>query len=169
MSILLRRFADSKPDLAHGTLSRSTAAPAASTVSRAPFAESGGLAGMARQVAREHGLDPALLAGVASVESGWNPRAESPAGAKGLMQLMDGTARQLGVTDPFDPAQSLRGGAQYLRDLLNRYGGDQRLALAAYNAGPGSVDRFGGIPPYPETQHYVAAVLDAAAEIRSQG
>jgi peptidoglycan DL-endopeptidase CwlO len=105
-----------------------------------------------------HGVSPALLAAVARQESGFDPRAVSPAGAQGLMQLMPGTADGLGVTDPFDPAQAVDGAARLLRTLLDRFGGTE-LALAAYNAGPGAVLRYGGIPPYPETQAYVRSVL----------
>jgi soluble lytic murein transglycosylase-like protein len=117
---------------------------------------------LVESTARRYGLDPALLLGVVDSESGFNPRAVSAAGAKGLMQLMDGTARGLGVTDSFSPEQSLDGGARYLRDMLGRYGGSVSLALAAYNAGPGAVDRHGGIPPYQETQTYVSRVLTAS-------
>ena len=105
-----------------------------------------------------NGVDPALLAAVARQESGYNPRAVSPAGAQGLMQLMPATARGLGVADPFDPAQAINGAARMLHDLIGRFG-KVDLALAAYNAGPGAVTRYGGIPPYPETQHYVDSVL----------
>jgi soluble lytic murein transglycosylase-like protein len=109
--------------------------------------------------AEEASLDPALVAAVAAVESGFNPRAVSPAGAVGVMQLMPGTAAELGVSDPFDPAQNVRAGARYLRNLLDRFG-KLELALAAYNAGPGAVERYGGIPPYRETVEYVKKVLD---------
>jgi soluble lytic murein transglycosylase-like protein len=109
--------------------------------------------------ASRYGLDPALLAAVAKTESGFNPRAQSGVGAKGLMQLMDATARGLGVKDSFDPAQSLDGGARFLSGLLKQFKGDVRLALAAYNAGPGAVQKYGGIPPYQETQRYVPKVL----------
>ena len=105
-----------------------------------------------------NGVDPALLAAVARQESGYNPRAVSPAGAQGLMQLMPATARGLGVSDPFDPAQAIDGAARMLHDLIGRFG-HVDLALAAYNAGPGAVTRYGGIPPYPETQNYVHSVL----------
>ena len=116
--------------------------------------------------ARRHGVDPALVAGVIESESGFNARATSSAGAKGLMQLMDGTARSLGVSDPYDPGQNINGGTKFLRQLLDRYNGDSRLALAAYNAGGGAVDRYGGVPPYPETQRYVPRVLAAADRYR---
>lgn len=109
--------------------------------------------------ANKYGIDPALLAGLVKQESGFNPNARSGAGAVGLTQLMPGTARGLGVTDPTDPLQALEGGAKYLRQQLDRFGGDERLALAAYNAGPGAVQRYGGVPPYAETQNYVKTVL----------
>ncbi len=114
--------------------------------------------GLIATTAARYGLDPALLAAVVKAESGFNPWAVSPAGAKGLMQLMDATGATMGVADPFDPIQNLDGGARYLRSLLDRFG-DPALALAAYNAGPGAVQRYGGIPPFPETQRYVARVL----------
>lgn len=121
----------------------------------------GGIGTMVAEAARRYGVDPALIAGVIEAESGFNPHAVSGAGAKGLMQLMDGTARGLGVTDSFDRFQNILGGAKHLGNLLARYGGDARLALAAYNAGAGAVDRYGGIPPYGETQRYVPRVLAA--------
>jgi hypothetical protein len=110
------------------------------------------------RVAREHGLSPALIKSVALVESGFDPHAVSRAGAQGLMQLMPATADQYGVTDAFDPMANLDAGAQHLRMLLDRYGGDLTLALAAYNAGEGAVRRHNGVPRYRETVDYVRKV-----------
>jgi soluble lytic murein transglycosylase-like protein len=117
--------------------------------------------------AQANGLDPALLAGLIKQESGFNPTAGSPAGARGLTQLMPGTAAGLGVTNVLDPVQSINGGAKYLKQQLDAFGGDVVKALAAYNAGPGAVKRFGGVPPYAETQNYVKAVQAHAATFRT--
>lgn len=106
-----------------------------------------------------HDVDPALLASVAEVESAFNPAAISSAGAQGLMQFMPATAGEMGV-DPFDPASAVDGAARYLRRELDRFGSVE-LALAAYNAGPGAVQRHGGVPPFAETQRYVDKVLSA--------
>jgi soluble lytic murein transglycosylase-like protein len=109
-------------------------------------------------------VDSSLVAAVIAQESAGNQYAVSRAGAKGLMQLIDTTARQLGVSKVYDPAQNIFGGAKYLRQLLDRFGGDKSLALASYNAGPGAVDRYQGIPPYRETQEYVRRVLDLESQ-----
>jgi soluble lytic murein transglycosylase-like protein len=119
-----------------------------------------------KAAASKYGVDPALLAAVVKQESNFNPKAQSGAGAKGLMQRMDATARNLGVTNSFDPQQSLEGGAKFLSDLLKEFHGDESLALAAYNAGPIAVQKYGGIPPYQETQRYVPKVLGYAAQFR---
>lgn len=113
----------------------------------------------ARAAARRHDIPEDLFLRLVQQESGWNPRAVSHAGARGLAQLMPETARMLGV-DPDDPLQNLEGGARYLRMMHNRFG-DWRLALAAYNAGPGAVEQHGGIPPFRETRDYVRAILGA--------
>jgi soluble lytic murein transglycosylase-like protein len=159
------------------TATTATAAPAA-----APTATAGLMATGASELpadvpfgaeitaaAKKHGIDPALLAGLVKQESNFNPNAGSPAGARGLTQLMPGTAAGLGVTNVLDPIQSLDGGAKYLRQQLDAFGGDVTRALAAYNAGPGAVQRYGGVPPYAETQNYVRIVQANAAQYRAAG
>jgi hypothetical protein len=110
---------------------------------------------------QKYGVPAALLSAVAKQESGYDASAVSPAGAQGLMQLMPGTAKRLGVSNPLDPAQAVDGAARMLRDLTRRFGSTE-LALAAYNAGPGAVLKYNGIPPYPETQRYVRDVMSLA-------
>jgi soluble lytic murein transglycosylase-like protein len=116
------------------------------------------LASYIQEAARQHQVDPRLVAAIARRESAFNPNAVSAVGACGVMQLMPATAKYLGVTNVFDARQNIFGGARYLRTLLDTFHGDLDLALAAYNAGPGAVAKFGGVPPYRETQSYVAAV-----------
>ncbi|WP_081690447.1 lytic transglycosylase domain-containing protein [Conexibacter woesei] len=118
--------------------------------------------------ANKYGIDPALLKGLIRQESNFNASAQSGAGAQGLTQLMPATARSLGV-DPSDPAQAIDGGAKYLKQQLDRFGGDASKALAAYNAGPGAVAKYGGVPPYAETQNYVKSVLAFADQYRASG
>jgi soluble lytic murein transglycosylase-like protein len=114
--------------------------------------------------ARRYGVDPALVRAVIEIESGYDPRATSPAGAAGLMQLMPATARSLGVSDPYDPAQSIDAGTRYLAAQLGRFG-DIGLALAAYNAGPAAVERAGGVPANGGTPAYVARALARYREL----
>ncbi|MEE2764846.1 MAG: lytic transglycosylase domain-containing protein [Pseudomonadota bacterium] len=111
-----------------------------------------------RTIAREYGVDPALVRAVIHAESAFNEKALSPVGAQGLMQLMPGTARELGVENALVAEQNIRGGVTYLAKMLQRFDGDVRLATAAYNAGPGAVTRYRGVPPYAETKAYVHRV-----------
>lgn len=112
------------------------------------------------QAANEYNVSEKLLMSIAMAESGFNANATSNAGAMGLMQLMPTTAAELGVTDAYDPTQNIMGGAKLISKFINRYDGNVSLALAAYNAGPGNVDKYGGIPPFTETQNYVSKILN---------
>lgn len=112
------------------------------------------------KAATKHDVDAALIRAVIFVESGYQPKAISPKGAEGLMQLMPETAKQYGVKDTFDPEQNIQGGTQYLQDLLNKYEGNISLALAAYNAGENAVTKYNGIPPYQETINYIEKVIN---------
>lgn len=120
-----------------------------------------GIDNLINQLAPNYGLDPTVVRAVVKQESDYSPVARSDAGALGLMQLMPSTAAELGVTDPFNVEQNLRGGMTYLSNLLDQYKGNLPLALAAYNAGPSAVTAYGGIPPYPQTQSYVAAIMQS--------
>lgn len=130
-----------------------TASPSANSIDSAQYEA------IITQAADKYNLPDKLIAAVIKQESDFNNHVVSRSGAQGLMQLMPGTAKFLGVTDSFDPAQNIMGGAKYLRQMLNQFSGDIELALAAYNAGPGNVKKFGGIPPFKETQQYVNKVL----------
>ncbi len=141
-----------------GSASAAAAPASAASLSGMPYAD------LFTRAGSRHGVDPALLAAVAQQESGFDASAVSPAGAQGLMQFMPATARGLGV-DPFDPASAVDGAARYLADLTEQFGSTE-LGLAAYNAGPGTVRRYGGIPPYAETQNYVRSVMSKAEALR---
>jgi len=117
----------------------------------------------------KNNLDADFVKAVIKQESGFNPKATSHCGAQGLMQLMPGTAKGLGVTDSYDAEQNVKGGTKMLSNLLKTYGGDKELALAAYNAGGGAVKKYGGIPPYAETQRYVKNVLNIYGKFKSEG
>jgi hypothetical protein len=112
--------------------------------------------------AQAHGVDPMLVRALIQVESGYRPRARSPRGAMGLMQLMPSTAREYNVRHPFEPKANIEAGIKHLKTLIDRFGDDVGLALAAYNAGPGAVEKFNGIPPYRETRSYVTRILALA-------
>ncbi|MCX7969942.1 MAG: lytic transglycosylase domain-containing protein [Negativicutes bacterium] len=147
-----RRFGAVGRDDFAGQLQRAQAAGG----SRPP---SGALVEEVRRTAVRYGVDPNLAVALAENESGFDATALSPAGAMGIMQLMPGTAAALGVTDAYDPGQNIDGGIRYLKQQLQRFNGDVAKALAAYNAGPAAVERYGGVPPFPETQNYVANIL----------
>jgi soluble lytic murein transglycosylase-like protein len=119
------------------------------------------------KAAVEYGVDADLLLAVAEVESGFRPDAVSSKGALGVMQLMPSTAARMGVADALNPDENIDGGARYLREQMERFGGDLSLALAAYNAGPAAVSRHGGVPPYGETQRFVSRVLSRVAAMRA--
>ena len=138
------------------------AAPAPmSAVSKAPVAQAApDYSDLVQQAADRTQIDPAFIRSVIRAESAFNPRAVSPKGAVGLMQLMPSTASQLGVTNPLEPAANVEGGTRYLRQLLLQYHGDAVKALAAYNAGPARVDRYHGVPPYHETHAYVRRIIN---------
>jgi soluble lytic murein transglycosylase-like protein len=119
------------------------------------------------EAATLHGVDADLIHAIIQAESAFNPSARSHKGAMGLMQLMPATAAELGVTDPYDPEQNIRGGVMYLKSLLTRYQHNEELALAAYNAGPGAVARYGSVPPYRETRDYIARIKTNAEGIKT--
>jgi soluble lytic murein transglycosylase-like protein len=129
----------------------------------APFSEA------VADAAGQYGIDPSVITAVIVAESGGKAHAVSPAGARGLMQIMPATGRELGLVNPFDPRENILAGTRYLSRMLKRFGGDITLALAAYNAGPGAVRKHGGIPPYRETMRFVSKVLALAGDLRLKG
>jgi transglycosylase-like protein with SLT domain len=132
--------------------------PPAAAMAEGPYGK------LIRDAAQKHGVDEKLIEHVIRVESNYNPRAVSRRQAQGLMQLLPQTAAKYSVANVFDPAQNIDAGTHYLKDLLARFRGNLKLALAAYNAGPEMVERFGGVPPYPETQSYVRKILALVAQ-----
>jgi len=133
-------------------------------VAAAPVVAPGPFGNLIHAAAEKHGVDESLIRWVIAVESNFNPRAVSRRRAQGLMQLLPGTAALYSVGNIFDPAENIDAGTRYLKDLLARYRGDLRLALAAYNAGPEMVERYGGVPPFPETQKYVRVITGHMAD-----
>ena len=151
-------FSNAPSDSRYRVIKPRPKATGSSPKARADLPINHGYDSLIMREARANRLDPALIKAVIAAESNFSPRAVSRAGAQGLMQLMPKTAEQLGVEDPFGEAENVSGGTRYLREMLDRYG-DLSRALAAYNAGPKAVDRYRGIPPYPETKAYVKRVL----------
>lgn len=147
-------------------LGENEAPPVATAGASAPVAPAQ-IDALVNQNAATWQVDPSLIKAVIANESAYDPNATSPVGAQGLMQLMPETAAAMGVRNPYDPAQNVAGGTRYLRSMLDRFNGDVKLAVAAYNAGPEAVEQYGGVPPYAETQGYVANVLASYQRYRT--
>ena len=149
------------PPASLGPLPALPVAPGAADVVPISAASSGDYETLIQKYAAQNKLEPGLVKAVIQTESGGNPRSVSGAGAMGLMQLMPDNVKEAGISDPFDPEQNIAAGTKQLSGLLTQYHGDLDLALAGYNAGPGNVRKYGGVPPFPETQHYIQRVKAA--------
>lgn len=143
----------------NGVYSPLTQAIQSETSNITPVTNKSQILNIVSQVSQKYNVDEKLVQAVIKQESGFNAKAKSKAGAMGLMQLMPATAKRLGVKDPYNPIQNIDGGVRYLKSMLDKYNGNIILALAAYNAGPGAVDKYSGVPPYAETQNYVKNIL----------
>ena len=152
------------PPASLGPLPALPVAPGAADVVPISSAASGDYAALIQKYAAQNNLEPSLVKAVIQTESGGNPRSVSGAGAMGLMQLMPANVKEAGISDPFDPEQNIAAGTKQLSGLLSQYHGDLDLALAGYNAGPGNVRKYGGVPPFTETQHYIQRVKAAMAK-----
>ena len=149
------------PPASLGPLPVLPVAPGAADVVPISTASSGDYETLIQKYAAQNNLEPSLVKAVIQTESGGNPRSVSGAGAMGLMQLMPANVKEANISDPFDPEQNIAAGTKQLSGLLSQYHGDLDLALAGYNAGPGNVRKYGGVPPFPETQHYIQRVRAA--------
>lgn len=152
------------PDASLGPLPTLPVSPGASDIVPIPSSGTGNYAALIEKYAAQNHLEPGLVKAVIQTESGGNPRSVSKAGAMGLMQLMPDNVKEAGLSDPFDPEQNIAAGTKQLSGLLSQFHGDLDLALAGYNAGPGNVRKYGGVPPFTETQNYIQRVRAAMAK-----
>ena len=154
---LTQKKVEAKPITSNIFVDEPATIPTLSNISKT--SEKSHIKDLISRISKKHGVDEKLVNAVIKQESGYNPKAKSSAGAQGLMQLMPQTAKSLGVSDPYNPAQNVDGGVRYLKSMMEKYNGNLVLALAAYNAGPGNVDKYDGVPPFRETENYVKNIL----------